>query len=267
MICLTGDVHHSSLKNTDLKYCRNSEISAARTAAEIATRHSIRLTLFFTGKCAEEAPNTVRAIASMGNVEVGGHNYYAFKLKKLFNAYYRLTGLKNGPYLYQSWEVRRTVQALKKVTGSPLVSWRNHAYRHDKNTRKILAKNNIKYLSDTLSADGAQPTMNEGVIDVPINTIPDHDFVYHGARQPGSFDESPLEQSVFRTGAMSKEEWVRRIKEQVIEIDRRGGLAVILAHPACMEVLDDFSTFDKLCEFLSRFETINMKEIEVEPGT
>ncbi len=264
MICLTGDVHHSSRNTDDLRFCRESEISAAKAASKIAENYGIKLTLFFTGKCVLEAPDLVRTIAGMEKIEVGGHNYDAFHWKRLFNLYYRLTGIKNGPYRYQAWDVRRTLAALQKVTADNILSWRDHGYRHDKNTREILACNNIRFLSDTLSAEGAQPKINQGIIDVPINTIPYHDYVYHGARQPGSFDEMPLKRSVFRTGAMTKEEWLERIKAQVRDIDGTGGIAVILAHPACMEVMDDFFTFEKLCGFISTFETVNMKDICIE---
>jgi len=263
MICLTGDVHHRSLKNPDIKFCCGSEVAAAKKAAEIAAKYGINITLFFTGKCAKEEPVTLRKISNMDNVEIGGHNYWAFKPRMLFNLYYRLTGLKNGPRFFQEWEVYLTLKTLKKVTNKNIISWRDHAYRNDRNTRRILVKNNVKYLSDSLSAKGAQPTFNQGLIDVPINTIPDHDYIYHGERQPGKFSEAPLRRSVFKTGAMTKDEWIKRIKAQVNYINNKGDIAVLLAHPACMEVIDSFKTFEFLCQFLSKFKTIKMKEIIV----
>lgn len=263
MICLTGDVHHSSLKTVDLKFCQGSEIDAALTMAKIAKSHGVKLTLFFTGKCVAEAPGLVRQIAKMSNVELGGHNYWAFKPKKLFNAYARLTKRNNGPGFFQAYEIKRTIKALESVSFESVRSWRNHAYRNDRNTRWLLVKNYVRYLSDVLSADSGQPIWNGDIIDVPINTLPDHDFVYHGERQPGKIDESPLMESVFNTGAISKEDWLKQIKKQVSEIDNQKGVAVILAHPACMECMDDFATFQSLCRFIKKKQTIKMKEIVV----
>lgn len=263
MICLTGDVHHSALRSNDLPYCKSTEIDAAWEYSRIANNFGLKVTLFCTGLCAKEAPELLKRLAKMNNVEIGGHNYFAFKPRMPFKLYYRLRGLKNGPYLFQAWEVRRTRRVLKEVTGSEIISWRDHGYRQDRNTRKILTTNGVRYCSDSLSNDRGQPKWNDGVIDVPINTIPDHDYVYHGGRQPGSFDEEPLRNSVFKTGAMAPADWLEKVKGQIIRIEEYGGVATILAHPACMEVMDDFKTFRKLCSFLSKFHSVKMNEIIV----
>lgn len=261
MICLTGDVHHSAMKNIDLQYCHGTEIDAARKMADISESYGLTLTLFFTGLCAKEAPDLLSKIGDMKHVEVGGHNYFAFRPKRVFLLYQRLFDLANGPYWFQSWEVRKTVRTLEQVCDRPVVSWRNHAYRHDRNTKKILKINDIRYFSDVLSTNFAQPVWNDGVIDVPINTLPDHDYVYHGERQPGAFDESVLLKTAFQTKAMTKEDWLERIKGEVGHIEAKGGVATILAHPACMEVFDDFETFEKMCSFLSQFKSCNMRDI------
>ncbi|MDY7036331.1 MAG: polysaccharide deacetylase family protein [Thermodesulfobacteriota bacterium] len=262
MICLTGDVHHSSLKTDDYRCCKATELDAAIAMAHLCDKYGIQVTLFFSGLCAKESPDLLKRTARMDNVEIGGHNYFAFKPKTLFRLYRRWSGLKNGPYWYQFWEIRHTVRALERVCKRPVQSWRDHGYRHDQNTREILRKSNIRYLSDTLSANFAQPAWNGGVIDVPINTLPDHDYVYHGLRQPGTFDESVLLRSPFRTRAMSKEQWLERVKGEVERIEGKGGLATILAHPACMEVFDNFKTFTKLCSFLANSESCKMADIE-----
>ena len=264
MICLTGDVHHSSLKTVDYKWCKGTEIDAAMIMAQIALSYGLQITLFFTGLCAKESPRLLKRIAQMENVEAGGHNYFAFKPRKPFNLYYRLSGLRNGPYWYQFWEVRRTIRKLESFSEQKVYSWRNHAYRHDRNTREILRKNNIHCFSDVLSASFDQPVWNNGVIDVPINTLPDHDYVYHGYRQPGTFDESVLLRTIFHTKAMSKEQWLKRIKGEVLHIEDQKGVATLLTHPACMEVFDNFATFKKLCAFLGQYQSCKMRDIQVE---
>ena len=264
MICLTGDIHHSSLNTRDFQYCKSSEIDLAFTMVKITQNYGLKITLFFTGLCAKESPELIAQIAGMHNVEIGGHNYFAFKPIKLFKYYHKLFGLRNGPFWYQDWEVRRTVHALGLVSGKPVVSWRDHAYRNDRNTRKILKKNGIIFFSDVLSNDYAQPSWNKGLIDVPLNTLPDHDYVYHGSRQPGTFDEARLLRKAFKTKAMTKEQWLERVKEDVQCIEARNGLATILAHPSCMEVFDNFYTFEKLCSFLTNYRSCKMRDIPCE---
>lgn len=262
MICLTGDVHHSGLNSDDRQFCKGSEIDAAYRMAEIAADSGIPLTLFFTGKCAIESPEKMNTLGRLPHIEIGGHNYFAFKPRKLFDFNYKMTGLKNGPYLFQWWEVGHTKRVLEKTCDVEVVSWRDHAYRHDRNTRKILRRHNIMYFSDKLSKDGGQPEWNDGVIDVPINTLPDHDYVFHGSRQPDTIDPAVLLRTHFATLPMTKEDWLNRIIRETREIAKTKGLATILTHPACMEVFDDFKTFKKLCTHLQSFECIKMSEIK-----
>ena len=261
MICITGDVHHSSLKTIDADFCKGSEIDAALRMAEIASDYRLSATLFFTGLCAKESPEILKAISDIEGMEVAGHNYYAFKPRKLFNLYGRLTGRRNGPRFFQSWEIARTIKALEQATGRKIVGWRNHGYRRDLNTRSLLKKHGLRYCSDELSADHGQARNDGELLEVPINTIPDHDYVFHGARQPGTFDEGVLMDTVFSTKAMTKETWLEKLEKDVTEAEERNVTSVLLIHPACMEVFDDFTTFEKLCRFLSDFETVKMREI------
>jgi hypothetical protein len=52
-----------------------------------------------------------------------------------------------------------------------------------------------------------------------------------------------------------------KVKTQVEKIARVGGLSTLLVHPACMEICDGFKTFERLCEFISQYETISVNEI------
>ena len=73
-ICLTGDVHHMSLKTRDQEYMDRTEVEAAIEYAEIAAEYDVPVTLFVTGKTAEEEPKRVKRLATMENVEIGGTN-------------------------------------------------------------------------------------------------------------------------------------------------------------------------------------------------
>lgn len=229
---------------------------------EITEEYSIPVTLFFTGKCVKERPDIIKKIAAKSNVEIGGHNYFAFKPRFPFEMYQKIRKLKNGPYMLQLWEVKKTKNIFKKKCNVEISSWRDHAYRHDSNTRKILKRNNIKYFSDVLSKSGGQPKRNQGVIDLPINTLPDHDYVIHGARQLDTVNLEKLLKTHFETSLISKEEWLKRIFKEVEKITSQNGVATILTHPACMEVFDGFKTFKKLCDFLKDYKLCLMKNIE-----
>lgn len=67
--------------------------------------------------------------------------------------------------------------------------------------------------------------------------------------------------SPFATRAMTIEQWLEIVKNQVKEIIDNGGVATILAHPACMEIADGFKTFKKICKFLSKYRNIRMNEV------
>jgi len=55
-----------------------TEVEAAIEYAEVAAEYDVPVTLFVTGKAAEEEPERVKRLAVMENVEIGGHNYWAF---------------------------------------------------------------------------------------------------------------------------------------------------------------------------------------------
>ena len=266
MICLTGDIHHNALKTEDQKYLKGNEVEAALKAAKITQYYGLKYTLFCTGQCVVENSKLLKEITQMENIEIGGHNYYAFKYKLPFKIYKKLSGLSNGPYWFQKLEIKKTLDILNKISGENICSWRDHTYRHDRNTRNILRKFNIKYFSDILCGKFGQPRLNNGIIDVPINTIPDHDYVYHGPRSPGTFEEKVLLQSPFQTKALHKEEWLEKLQMQVATIESFGGIATILVHPACMEIVDDFKTFTLLCKYLSQYQNCTMSEINIKTG-
>jgi hypothetical protein len=260
MICLTGDVHHMSLKAQDQPFLKSSEMDAACHMLEIADSFGIKVTLFMTGKLFIEEKSKLDRLLSFKNLEIGGHNYFAFKPRLPFKVFKHM-GIRNGPYSFQSWEVKKTVQTLNSVTPSPIVSWRNHGYRHDKNTLDILAKHGIRYCSDLIDPDRFTPFYQKGIVMVPINVLPDHDYIYHGSLTKETVNNTFLKNTPFKTEAMSIDKWLERVLLQVKHIIDNNGIATILTHPACMEITDDFQVFTQLCKFLSNYKSFFMKEI------
>ena len=259
-VCLTGDVHHMSLETRDQAYLDGTEVDAAIEYARIATRYDVPVTLFVTGKAAEEEAVKVRELASMENVEIGGHNYYAFDtpVHKAWRLVGKVTGGRvgswNGPRAFQSWEVRRTIRAFEAL-GVEITSWRDHAYRHDRNTADVLAANGITHFSDAVEPDGRVRREGEVTV-VPINTPPDHEHVYHAFRTPEFVAESDFE-GPFGADVVTADEWAERVKGR---IDSRSDddVSTVLAHPACMQLADGFNAFESLCQRVGRLECITL---------
>ncbi|MFC7213388.1 polysaccharide deacetylase family protein [Saliphagus sp. GCM10025334] len=235
-----------SLETRDQAYMDRTEVEAAIGYAEIAAAYDIPVTLFVTGKAAVEEPEMVQKLASMDNVEIGGHNYYAFDTL-VHKAWRGLTGSWNGPRQFQSWEIRKTIETFAQL-GVKITTWRDHAYRHDANTASLLTKHGITHFSDTVGPDECV-RKESGVTIVPVNTPPDHEHIYHAFRTPefvandsfsGPFGEESYEPST----------WCRKVLISLEELATSGREATVLAHPACMLLADSFTIFEQLCEHL-----------------
>jgi len=260
MICLTGDVHDMSLKTKDQSYLSGTEVDSAHRYLQIAEEHNVNITLFITGRCVDEEPSKIREISRSDYTELGGHTYNCFRPAVLYKFSTKFLNLRNGPAFIQERDIRKTISIFETQLGHRPLSWRDHGYRHDRNTAGLLKKTGIRYFSDDVSPEHNTPYNLDNLCHVPINVLPDHDYVYHGSRMPGTFNENNLLSRPFRSKGMSIDEWLRVVMKQVKMITSSGGQATILAHPACMEISDNFRTFNQLCAFLSEYESIRMKD-------
>ena len=264
MICLTGDIHHMSMHTSGQKYLQNglTEVIAGLGYAKIAQKYDVKVTLFLTGKSILEETKIVKELSQFENVEIGGHTFSGNRPWWLYAICNKL-GMRNGPKVYQSWEIKKTVRLIKEVTGKDCVSWRNHAYREDKNTISLLEKVGIKCVSNQVSPDSLKPRKvgNTSVISVPTNVMPDHEHIYHGERTKELIATIDLSHQPFGATQYTVNEWFEVLKRQILDIVKKDGMATILAHPICMKVGDDFVTFERLVKFISKYKTILMNEI------
>lgn len=254
-VVLTGDVHHA-IGSSDQRFSGRSEAALAVHYARIAGRYGLKVTFFFTGRAVVEDSDDARNLLTMEHVEIGGHGWDALRPRWWYGLLSRLTGSCHGPPWLQRRMIRRTCVVIERYTGSPVRSWRNHAYRHDKHTPGLLAEAGVSVWSDEVTFERAFPHRHpSGVVMLPINTLPDHEHLYHGARTPefiAAKGESP---------SYPPDLWRSKACAQVEEISSTGGIATILAHPICMKVSDDFSTFDRLCCFLSNHPSLFASEV------
>ena len=257
-------MHDMSLKTKDQTHLSGTEVDSAHQYLQIAEEHDVNITLFITGRCVDEEPIRIREISRSDKTELAGHTYNCFRPAVLYKFSNKFLNLRNGPAFIQERDIRKTISIFKTELDHKPLSWRDHSYRHDRNTVRLLKKAGIRFFSDEVSPDLKCPYISDDLCHVPINVLPDHDYVYHGSRMPGSFNEDNLLSRPFKSKGMTINEWLKVVKAQVKKITSNGGLATILAHPACMEISDNFATFEKLCAFLSEYETIKMKEISCE---
>lgn len=261
MICLTGDVHHVSMKTNDQRFLFGTEAEAALKYVEIAAGKGLKVTLFATGRVVAEEARAFQEIGRFPGVEFGGHGHRGRRPRWLYEfAFRRLLKRPNGPAFYQAREIGRTLRVFRERLGRAIRSWRDHAYRHDGNTFRLLAAVGVEVVSDELGPETADPRRVAGLVSLPINVWPDHDCLAHGV-YAGAIPASPSsEDGKFPTRCLSGEEWLRAVVGQTERIAGRGGVATLLVHPACMGVLDGFEIFSSLCAALSKHPSLTAAE-------
>lgn len=261
MVCLTGDVHHMSMKGIGQKYlpANKTESQATTDYLRIAREYGLKVTLFLTGKVVEEEWGEVERWLDWQDLEIGGHTYRAFTPRVIHWGLFRYgLGSTWGPAWVQQRDVARTVAIIENRIGK-VVSWRNHAYVHDKHTPGILSRHGVKVWSDEKSAEKLLPYKVNGhdLFSLPINVMPDHEHIIHAHRTT----EINQDGDCFGDRSYPAEVWLEIVKKQITNIVRNNGIATILAHPVCMCQIDNFIIFRELCIFLSQFSSINAKEV------
>lgn len=220
-----------------------TEAALAVQYARIAERFGLKVTLFFTGRALRDDAADALPLRSMEMVEIGGHGWYAFTPRWLNASLRRLSGSPHGHGFWQRRMIAGTCAAVERFAGKPARSWRNHAYVHDANTPRLLADAGIVAWSDEVDLTCAGPYLHEtGLVVLPLNTLPDHENLYHGDRTPERLGDAP---------ALHPSAWRARVLEGVELALAQGGVATILAHPLCMKVVDDWETFEALCAGLA----------------
>lgn len=249
-VCLTGDVHHRGMGGRDQSLAGSAEVELGVDYLRIAGRMRLRPTLFLTGRCVEQDAQTVAGYADLADCQLGGHGYAALTPWAIhFGMLRRLTGSAWFGAADQRRDIARTLAAFNKRLGHSPTVWRTHAYAGDANSPELLRAAGVTVLSDARDLTSLRPVADRsGIILAPINTWPDHENIAHPIGVAGG------------PGRMSPEEWLTGILRQVEKILDRGGIALLLAHPVCMKLSDDFKTFTRLCEALRDYPSLHLSE-------
>jgi hypothetical protein len=245
------------LNTRDQAYIDTTEVEAAIEYAEIAAEYDVPVTLFCTGKCVVEEPTRMARLAAMNNVELGGHNYWAFNtpIHAGWRALEKVTGGRvgswMGPRQFQAYEIRKTIATFGELN-IEVTAWRDHAYRHDQHTIELIAEAGITHFSDPVEPNGVVRKQSDITV-VPINTPPDHEHIYHAFRTPGFVAEDGVA-GPFGSESRKPEEWVDWVLDHRSEHSHPSSVTTILAHPACMRIADGFDSLRTLLRTLSRTE-------------
>lgn len=250
MIILTGDVHHMSMQTHDQKLLRGlSELEVTEEYLKIANSHGIIPLLFLTGRLAIEEAGLLKRLNNSYKFDVGGHTYYGnsgLYRKYYYGAFKRVFNLANGSKKNQKQDVWKTIEIYKKYLSRDIISWRNHAYRTDRNTNYILSELGVKLVSNRVVDSDIGPNfISKELLEIPINTMPDHEHLYHS-----KLNTKPK---------ISVKIWVEKIKQEILLQKTLKVDSVVLAHPACMYIEDNFSQFEELCKFLASNEVATLQ--------
>lgn len=184
---------------------------------------------------------------------------------------------------------------IEDKTGKKCLSWRGHAYKGGSVTEELLVKHGVKIISNEVGAEAKVRKLKNGLISLPINTLPDHEHIYHGhktrefverdlfIRENGPFSifslrpprsrrdwkraffelikKIPRLDPGYSREYFSHQEWFDIIQDDIQKGLKQQGFKTILAHPLCMEIMDGMQSFESLCKFLNTFDSFFVSEI------
>ncbi len=255
MIYLTGDVHSKSLNNWEQKVW-GSEINAAERYLEILKKYKIVSTIFINGECLDFERESVSKLLNF-DVEIGGHTYNNFGKFGIIKSFLfrKLFGCVYGSSSFQRRDISKTKKSFEQF-GLKMNSWRTHSFGSNENTFRILKEKEVEYLSD-LTGD-IPPFEKEGIIHLPINIPVDQNTIVYGKLKPEN--REPFASCV--KGRIKAEEWFEILKKRVQYNEKNNIPSIILIHPSTMAVLDNFKLFEKIAEFLSKYQSQKISEFK-----
>ena len=269
MICLTGDLHHSSLGTGNQQHCDITELQVAARYLKLIEEAGVKVTFFVTGRSFLEEWGDLKEICESSSVELGGHNFNAFKPEFGHRIWKKLTDNYNGPYFIQKHDAKKTIDIIRLKTGHTIKVWRNHMYMHGKNTEKVLAELGIRICSDGVQKDSNGLQKHPaGIYNFPLNIIPDHEHLIHAERTPEwiSWWQKRYNWSDdFGHDSYYINEWTNKVMAGLKENEENGIISNMIIHPITLYLCDRLKSFKKtILPFLAKHETIFMSEMLTE---
>jgi len=265
MICLTCDIHHKSLKTGNQEHADQTETSIAHQFTDMLSNHAIKSTCFITGKTFEEEWETIKPLCFNPNIEIGGHTYNCFTPELWHRGCKKIIGSYNGPKWQQNWDIQKTKRIIRHKTNIDITSWRNHMYMHGPNTEELLFKNGIKVCCDGVNKNSTGfKRHSTGLLNFPLNIIPDHEHLYHAERNPewvqnwikryNWSDDYGSESYYFH-------EWFEIFKAEIMKRESLGIVSHILIHPITIYLCQGLTGLAKIVSFLTQFDSCFVNEL------
>lgn len=265
MICLTGDIHHMSLRTGNQAHCDITEIQVARRYLDMLTEAGVNVTFFVSGKCFEEEWEDLRPICEHPLVEIGGHGYSCFQPALWHRVWKKIDGSYNGPAWYQRRDAQRTIDLIQRKCGTRIRCWRNHMYMHGPFTERVLKASGIYIISDGVKRASNGPIRHpSGIYNFPLNVMPDHEHLYHAERTPewvAWWVKRYHWSDDYGTESYYVEEWTERVLEELRLHEAAGILSNMLIHPITLYLCDRLKSFERILAFLSEHKTRFMGEV------
>lgn len=268
MICLTGDLHHTSLGTGNQKHSDVPEITLAGRYLDILRESNTKVTFFVSGRSFDEEWDALRPLCDDELVEIGGHTYSCFEPEILHRVSKKLCGSYNGPRFLQRRDVERTIAVIRRRTGRTIRSWRNHMYMHGPFTYDVLAEAGIEVCSDVVSATARGPSWaRPGLIELPITVIPDHEHIFHAERTPewvAWWKKRYGFRDAFGSESYAIDAWADLVRSQIDENEARGALSTIIIHPITMYLADRFVSVRRVLDRVREARTIHAGDVASE---
>ena len=265
MICLTGDIHHTSLGTGNQKHCDITETQVAARYLKMLEEAGVKVTFYVSGKTFAEEWTDLKPVAVSSSVELGGHNWDCFQCTLLHRISKKLTGSYNGPAWYQRRDVLKTQNIIRDKTGRTIRSWRNHMYMHGPFTENVLASAGIDLCSDGVQKNSSGLVEHSsGLFNFPINVIPDHEHLYHAERTPEWVDwwiQRYHWSDDFGSASYYVDAWTELVLQGLEENEKAGRVSNMIIHPITLYLCDKFASFQRILEYLESHETVFVSEV------
>jgi peptidoglycan/xylan/chitin deacetylase (PgdA/CDA1 family) len=264
MICLTGDLHHATLRTGNQQHADDSEIRIAARFLRLLEERDLKMTFFISGRSFDEEWEDLVDIVDHPLVEFGGHNYSCFTPAIWHRFWNKAIGSYNGPRWYQRLDAQRTIRAIERRTGKIIRLWRNHMYMHGPYTEEVLSSCGIVCCSDGVQADASGPTQHpSGIWNFPLNVIPDHEHIYHAERTPEwvrRWQARYAWSDDFGPDSYYVDEWVDRVLECLARNEARGAVSNMIIHPITLYLADRFASVGRILDFLAEHRSLHVTE-------
>ena len=265
MICLTGDLHHSTLGTGNQVHCDLTEIQVARSFLALLEETGVKMTFFISGLSFTKEFDDLEPIVSHPLVEVGGHNWSCLTPTLWHRVCQKVLGSYNGPAWYQRWDAQRTIDIIHRRTGRTIRAWRNHMYMHGPHTESVLRQCGIEVCSDGVRKDAVGPEVHStGIYNFPINIIPDHEHLFHAERTPewvARWQKRYNWSDDFGPDSYTIDRWMEIVLDGLRQNESRGVFSNMIIHPITMYLCDRFQGVRRLLTYLRDRHTLHVSEV------